>query len=444
MSASDWPAEVVDLDVPAPQLGGDAAGEVAVGGHEGCRACLGFERLAQGQGDHEGFVMGRRAVGARHMGEGRGAGTGPDLAGLRRPHQLADQLTACGIPGAARPIGDGMAFELQGSQQFAQAELRMAGFELGPALAVHLAVEAGQHDGALRQAGNDRQEFAGRGLRAGRPRGDDLRRGRLFAPPLGLQSDRARAAVEGVDLPTVGQNGRPMLADDGQEAQRVLPVVGKVAVDQSFEFLERHAVDGQLVEQAGEFAGELERLGRRLGNGLVLFLAESQDQLGEQCFALGGLDSGRQGERGAVAGGALPVVVVDIAQRRHARQQCRLAAGGAQEGFAQRPHGTPRRHEDQHVGQSQRIVALLGQHAARQLVGKAPVDADREDALHPSTRSASASACGVPIWNHWPSCTSAWSWPACSARVHSFTSEKGLSGAPWNKRESQIDTLAKR
>ena len=39
---------------------------------------------------------------------------------------------------------------------------------------------------------------------------------------------------------------------------------------------------------------------------------------------------------------------------------------------------------------------MLGQHALRQLVGEAAVDADGEDTLHPSTRSASARAAGVP------------------------------------------------
>ena len=235
-----------------------------------------------------------------------------------------------------------------------------------------------------------------------------------------------------------------MLAHDGQELQRAPPMAREVAVDQPLELRERDAFDGQLVEQAAEFARELQRLRRRLRDGMALVVLEGGHELRQERITLGWLDGGRQSERIALARGDLPFAVVDVPERRHARQDRRLAAGGAQEGLAQRAHRTARRQQDQHIGGGKRIAAVLGQHHPRQLVGKAAFGGDGEDALHPSTRSASARAEGVPMWNQSPSCTRANRRPACSERFHSLRSEKGPSGEPLNRRESQTEMLAKR
>src|SRR5678815_1449336 len=91
-----------------------------------------------------------------------------------------------------------------------------------------------------------------------------------------------------------------------------------------------------------------------------------------------------------------------------------------------------------------RLASVGGEHARRQLVGEPPVDADRVDARHRNTVSASARACGVPTWNHAPSWTRPNSRPFASARVHSFRSENGPSGESRNSRESHTETLANR
>src|SRR6266851_5225378 len=107
-------------------------------------------------------------------------------------------------------------------------------------------------------------------------------------------------------------------------------------------------------------------------------------------------------------------------------------------------HRAPRRHEDQHVGHCQRIAAVFGQDATGQLVGETAVDADGEYALHANTRSASASAHGVPTWNQSPSLMSPYSRVTASARFHSLRSENGPSGESRNRRASQTEMLAKR
>ena len=70
---------IVDLDVPAPEFGGDAARQFAVGRDQGRRAAFVLQRLAQRQGDDQRLLVRRRAIGARHMLQrgGRAAATRP-------------------------------------------------------------------------------------------------------------------------------------------------------------------------------------------------------------------------------------------------------------------------------------------------------------------------------------------------------------------------------
>ncbi len=221
-------------------------------------------------------------------------------------------------------------------------------------------------------------------------------------------------------------------------------MAGEVALDQTLELAERHAFDGQLIEQSAKLTRELQRLRRRLGDRMALIIDEGRDQLRQQRLSFGGLDGGRQGKRAGVAGGDLPFAFVEIAQRGQPRQQGRFAVGGPQKGLPQRPHRAPRRHEDQHVGHCQRIAAVFGQDATGQLVGETAVDADGEYAFHANTRSASASAHGVPTWNQSPSLMSPYSRFIASARFHSLRSENGPSGESRNRRASQTEMLAKR
>jgi hypothetical protein len=138
---------------------------------------------------------------------------------------------------------------------------------------------------------------------------------------------------------------------------------------------------------------------------VALVILERGHELRQQCLAFRRIDGGWQREGDVVARRQIPFAVVDVAQRGHAGQDRGLAVRRAQESLAQRAHRASGRQQDQDIGQVEGIAAVLGQHAVSQLVGETAVDVDGEDALHPSTRSASASAAGVPTWNHWPSCT---------------------------------------
>ena len=57
-------------------------------------------------------------------------------------------------------------------------------------------------------------------------------------------------------------------------------VDGELALDQAFEAIKRDTVDGELVEQPAEFARQLERLRRRLGDGLALIVPVGLHELG--------------------------------------------------------------------------------------------------------------------------------------------------------------------
>jgi hypothetical protein len=175
------------------------------------------------------------------------------LAGLGRPHQLGDQLLARGIAWFARPIGDGVAIGPEDGEQFAEAELGMRRFELHPAFLVDLAIEAGQHHRTLRQARDNGQKFACRGLRARRAGSDYRRHRRVLPPARSLGSDRFGAARDRIDLPTLRQHLWPRFAHDGEELQRPLPMAGEIALHQCLQPVEGHTVDGKFVEQAAEF-----------------------------------------------------------------------------------------------------------------------------------------------------------------------------------------------
>ena len=123
---------IVDVDGPAPEFGGDPARELAVGRDQGGGLPSSFSVSRNAKAIDQCFLMGRRAIGARHMLERRCAAARPGLGGLCRPHQFGDQQ----MPrrsAAARPVGDVVALTPERLQEFAQAELRMRFVELFPA-----------------------------------------------------------------------------------------------------------------------------------------------------------------------------------------------------------------------------------------------------------------------------------------------------------------------
>jgi len=232
----------------------------------------------------------------------------------------------------------------------------MRRIEFLPAVLVHLAVEAGQHHRALRQTGDHSHQVASRGLRTGRAGGNHRRRGWRRAPALGLSADRAGTPVDGIDLPAFGQQVGPGGADDGEELQGTAPVMSEVAVDQGLQLLERHAVDGQFIEQAAQLARQLQRLRRRLRDRLAVVVGKAATSRASSASRSAGSIAG--GSVRAVASpdsvsnslssrspsGAMRGRIVGLRRRRAGRPRAAPApSGGSAPGSAPRPAPAGRR-----------------------------------------------------------------------------------------------------
>ena len=103
-------------------------------------------------------------------------------------------------------------------KQLCHAGLRVLGM-LGkhrPAFLVEGVIETRQHDGAVRQRGDDLEQPRRRRHGAGRSRGDHGM-GRAFGQPFSLQRHQHVAAGDRRDQAVVGEILRPLLGDDLEE-----------------------------------------------------------------------------------------------------------------------------------------------------------------------------------------------------------------------------------
>ena len=183
---------IVDLDLPTPQLGGDAPRETPVRGHQRRGAAGHLERPAQGQGDHRRLLLRPGAGHEPHPLEriprqgGRGGArlfrrrcrcrrrTGGGQRGIdqRHPRRRPVPGERC-IP---RPHLGGCRAEP--GEQANHGELGMGGSDRGELVAAKGGVETGQHHQAGRKMGDDVDQIGGRRDAAGRARRDHRRRGR--------------------------------------------------------------------------------------------------------------------------------------------------------------------------------------------------------------------------------------------------------------------------
>ena len=81
------------------------------------------------------------------------------------------------------------------------------------------------------------------------------------------------------------------------------------------------------------------------------------------------------------------VVLVDVAQRRHLRQQQRPSAGSADEGQGQRPAGAAGRQEDPRGGEILGRIAQTGQQPRRQRVDERQARSNGVDVQSVDTRA---------------------------------------------------------
>ena len=210
-------------DVPARQRGENTASERAVRRHQRRRPAV-MHRLAQRNRDGERFVFG---IGGfdhgqrlqRRIGVGREMPVSGDLpphVGCRRRAQhFGDQALAAVRCGQANDVG---ARDADAGQQRLHGELRMrrrrCDFSLLvardqlPRFVVEIGIEAGQHDGAVRQMRDRRDQFRGCRDRSGRAGGDDQAVG-LARESRGFGLDQPIAPLGGLDAFAFAQNVRP-------------------------------------------------------------------------------------------------------------------------------------------------------------------------------------------------------------------------------------------
>ena len=364
------------------------ARQVAVGRDQRGGSARRLQRLAQGERDHQRLLLRRGAVGARHMIErGRGSGARPGRRWSRPAASARRSAGGARIAGRrARPVGDlARARSRARPASSRRPNCGWVGSSVAQLCLVHVAVEAGQHDGALRQPRDDGQQLARRRLRAGRAGGDHRRR---WAARSRQRAAWARigacAPVERVDLAALGQDRRPMprrrwrgtpacAASGWRSCRRPALRAGRTARRRWRARRAGRPARGRASAPAPP-TGRSARPGRRL-NAATSCASSASRSAADRWRAAGRARRRRQSTVSQSPSSRSP-----SGASRGSRVG--LPSAARRKASRKRAHRAPRRQQDQRIGQRQRIAAMLGQHARRQLVGEAAVDADGEDALH--------------------------------------------------------------
>ena len=332
----------------------------------------------------------------------------PGFGRRRRPHGFRDQ-PAAGRGARLRPVRHVAARHAEPVEQLLQCPLRVAFFDRLPAPVVEMAVEARQHDEALRHGGDAGQQVGRCRHDAGRAGGDDAPGRGVLPPERDLRRVEPVAPVDGVEPPLLLQDCRPVVRDDGEEVQRLLPVRRELLRHQRVEAAEIEAVELHLVDQPGERAGKLQGA---VGRDLPVAL---HDEPRQQQAAAERRDRGPEaevvGEPGLGFGADGDLVSVQLAEGEDARQQQHLAARHLRERLDERAPGPVRRQQHDVVGERRAPDKFTGERFEE---GRARGDGDGIHALA-SMSSAWARRSGVPASSHMPSQTRPNSLPSSSA-----------------------------
>ena len=446
---------VVDLDAPPLELGRDPARQAPVGRNQ-CRRpalFLVLQHPAHDKGDDARFLVRGGAVEAPHAPDrlGRKLDRPPGLGLRRRAHGFGDQLgarRAGGLETVRLPVLNLLPGETQPRQQPFDGELRMGGLQPLPVIVSRVAVESGEDDPAPRKPRHHLQEV-GRGRDgAGGAGGDHRIGGRLAAPGLGLGLQHQVAPGRRVDRAFLGQDPGPMVGQDAEEFEGDLPVRGIGLGHQVGESVEAEPLDLHLIQETTELGGKLRRLVRarcrgatpvrRLESAPPLENEPGESQATAQ-LRHRRLEVEAAGRPRFLRAGKRQLVLVEIADRHHPRQQQRPAPGLPEERLAQRPAGAPCREQEGVAAQGEGIASGLGEHARSERVEEGDARWNRVDCgppaarpLHPGAGSRAHTACrpprpsrraraaaspaGVPMWNHAPSWTRPWRRSAAWAR----------------------------
>ena len=296
-------------------------------------------------------------------------------------------------------------------------------------------IEAGEDEGALRQAGDGGHEGAGGAARAGGA-GDDHRVPGWARRPGGRQAE-GRGAQPALAL------GRPGRGDEGgderEKAQAPLPVGGMVGGIDAREGGGVDALALHLVQELGQALGQLEGGGAGGEVGLGLGEAGHQPRQLELAAKRGHRRGERRGER----------VVGELGEGADARKQARRALG---EDGRQGAGGAAGVEPDLDAGD--RLGRLAGEPGV-EAGGERPgeIDAGRQgedagavargkEAAHAISASASAMPSGRPTSTQPPACTVARSRPAARSASQTGLSEKAPSPKPSSAAGSMISAPA--
>ena len=251
---------IVHRDLPAPELRRDPAGQRAVQRNERGGAAGGLQGAPHDDGDGARFLLRARTVDAVEIAVRLGLlrrSRAPGGDGLRRPHGDGDQSGA-GTGGAGarplfgRPRLNGLARNADMREQTHQRVLRMGGADGLPRLVVRLRVEAGEDDGALRQACDGGQQVAGGRDAPGRARADHRIVRWLRLPPFDEARQQGVTASGRIHLAPLRQDGRPTVGDEREEAQHLLPMGRVFLRRERGQSLRVDPGDLNLVQQTGK------------------------------------------------------------------------------------------------------------------------------------------------------------------------------------------------
>ena len=379
-----------------------------------------LQRLAHHQGDGGGGVLlgagGHHATGL----------PGPGRSGRRTPASAASraaarfQLRQSAVASAGRRASlisrwraqaarlDGrldrrpepgphvLALDLGAFQQPLQRALRMLFLDRVPGRGVEIEVEAGQDDAALRRARPRRLSTSAAALTVPvEPAAITGPCGGCSVPALGQQAQQPwRAARRGSTSPMRRQPLGPGLDRQAEEVGRRAASARRSRPRPGWRPARRSSTSSMLagIEEAAEGVGQLQRAHRRQVRREIL-----DDHPRHLEPARQGGDGGRQVEA-QFAGRERRLVLLQIAERPHLRQQHGAVAAQLRQGGGEGARRAAVGQQDGRVGQGlRRLVAQPVEHARGQVLEEGPVRGDGEPARalpSPAKGSKRSRSCG--------------------------------------------------
>ncbi len=265
---------IVDLDVPAPSSAATrrASSRSGVTSAAVAPGVSSFSRRikAMTSASSCGPAQSSRRSPAQTSGP-KGSKRTPAVAGGGRPQRLerhhAPRSRSAGHDPGRGPIFDFGGIAVETGEKPCHQMLGVRGIvgDLGPGRGIAIAREARQHDRAVGQRRHRRDEIGDR-RQAGGDAGSDHRLGRLvLAPGIGLGREHAVAPRRRIEAADLGQRRRPMLGDDGEKFEHVLPVLGMFGRHQRREAGEIAAPRPAPRRESARVRRRAARLGRRYG-----------------------------------------------------------------------------------------------------------------------------------------------------------------------------------